>query len=185
MNRDCTQPCMVHQHSRYYCVVILNFFSGAGGSTILFSQKKSTSTILVTVTFSTTALILHVWRAGASFRTNASSCSSTARQASSGTEGAPGGAAGGKRATISAGTSATTTREVVIPSAPIAAGRTAGHGAPMEPMSAPSTRPELQRLPMLPKSCRSTGAWAHRGACSEQASRRRPQGMDTARQAYW
>ncbi|KAG2660445.1 hypothetical protein PVAP13_1KG438520 [Panicum virgatum] len=117
-------------------------------------------------------------------RTNASSCSSTPRQASSGTEGAPGGAAGGKRATISAGTSATTTREVVIPSAPIAAGRTAGHGAPMEPMSAPSTRPELQRLPMLPKSCRSTGAWAHRGACSEQASRRRPQGMDTARQAY-
>ncbi|KAG2652939.1 hypothetical protein PVAP13_1NG395938 [Panicum virgatum] len=96
---------------------------------------------------STTALILHVWRAGASFRTNASSCSSTARQVSSATEGAPGGGAAGKRATISAGTSATNTREV---------------GGPPG-MSAPSSaRPELQGCPMLPKSCRSIGAWEPR-----------------------
>ncbi|PUZ76988.1 hypothetical protein GQ55_1G334700 [Panicum hallii var. hallii] len=107
----------------------------------------------------------------ASFRTNASSCSSTERQISSATEGAPG---GGKCATISAGTSATNTREVVIPSAPIAAARTAGHGAPMEPNECPVGKARAPRLPTLPKSCRSTGAWAPRCVLGAGVATSRP-----------
>ncbi|PVH66768.1 hypothetical protein PAHAL_1G342200 [Panicum hallii] len=87
----------------------------------------------------------------ASFRTTASSCSSTERQISSATEGAPG---GGKCAPISAGTSATNTREV--------------------PNECPVGKARAPRLPTPPKSCRSTGAWAPRCVLGAGVATSRP-----------